>query len=92
MKKFINFIIALSIFFAFTGCTTKNDISTSTSSSYEDTAKSTELEESSLEHADTFIPDAKEYDVIDVEVTGQKLLEVFGNVRKEEIPESNTEQ
>ena len=64
MKKFINVIIALSIFFAFTGCTTKNDISTSASSSYENTTKSTELEESSLEHADTFIPDAKEYDVI----------------------------
>ncbi|WP_194611064.1 hypothetical protein [Clostridium vitabionis] len=41
---------------------------------------------------DVCMADAKDYDVIDVEVTGQKLLEVFGNVRKEEIPESDTEQ
>lgn len=41
---------------------------------------------------DACMTDIKDYDVIDVEVTGQKLLEVFGNVRKEEIPESDTEQ
>lgn len=41
---------------------------------------------------DACMADAKDYDVIDVEVTGQKLLEVFGYVRKEEIPESDIEQ
>lgn len=33
--------------------------------------------------------EAKDYEIIDVEVTGQKLLEVFGNVRKKEISESD---
>ncbi|MGI6736032.1 MAG: hypothetical protein ACOX41_01810 [Anaerovoracaceae bacterium] len=41
---------------------------------------------------DACMADAKDYDVIDVEVTGQKLLEVFGNVREEEISKSDAEQ
>lgn len=39
-----------------------------------------------------YLDEAKAYDYIALEVSGEKLLEVLGDDRTEEIPESNTEQ
>lgn len=51
--------------------------------------KAVEYVEAEKEH---FMNEAKQYDCIDIEIDGNKLLEVFGNDRKEEISEPNFKQ
>ena len=41
---------------------------------------------------DICLEDAQEYDTISLQVSGEKLLEVFDNVRKEEVPEPDVKQ
>lgn len=38
------------------------------------------------------LEEAQEYDMINIQMSGDKLLEVFQNVRTEKISESNSEQ